>query len=425
MDCRRPEATDHGVSDIPAQCGGYVWFCPRIPIFFSGIPVKEREWRIRPGVWWLRLDRSNKPPVAPVGPIGTLTPGPDLHGQSRRQARKSHKNAAMIKQFVVGTSYAHDEVYRSLAVGNAGGIRPARGKGGSLRRVVIMSSHPLARIAQENPYADRLEDETLVFTAAGRSGDQALSGINARLLQQLDGVLPIYAFVNTGHRRRSEANRWKFLGLVQYQRHFKEIQVDSRNDLRSTWVFEFRIAGGVASVAVDQDFALAGEIARETPFPATDDRQVLRPGLDGPSENRDEAIRIESTRRKLLGLSPVQFEGTIREVLALSGFADVTLTKSSGDGGIDVNARAGPALWPLGGLHLQVQAKRWMHSVGRREVAELRGSLETNARGLLVTTGFFTRAALSEAGTPARAPVVLVDGWEFSRHCLALKVADC
>lgn len=327
----------------------------------------------------------------------------------------------MIREFKVGQNYSHEEVFRSLSVGNAGGIRPAKGPRGVLKRLVIMSSHPSARIAQENPYADRLEEDTLVYTAAGRSGDQTLSGNNARLLDQIEGIVPFYAFTNTGHRRRSDSQRWKFLGLVQYQRHFKEIQVDSHEALRSTWVFEFRIPTGTGSVAVAHESVQAAEIASAISIPLGDDRQVLRSGECQPSGDREDALLIESTRRDLLGLTPVQFETKIRTVLERSGFAEVSLTKTSGDGGIDVNAWAGPALWPLGRLHLQVQAKRWIHSVGRREVAELRGSLEPNARGLLVTTGFFTKAALEEAIVPIRPPITLVDGWEFSKHCLILK----
>src|ERR1039458_3801834 len=79
--------------------------------------------------------------------------------------------------FRIGEKYTHEEVYRGLGVGNAGGIRPCIGKEGELRRLVVMTSVPTARIASENPYHDRVEGNVLVYTAAGREGNQFVSGL--------------------------------------------------------------------------------------------------------------------------------------------------------------------------------------------------------------------------------------------------------
>jgi restriction endonuclease Mrr len=69
----------------------------------------------------------------------------------------------------------------------------------------------------------------------------------------------------------------------------------------------------------------------------------------------------------------------------------------------------------LGDCLLQVQAKRWMHTVGRKEVAELRGSLQPFARGTIITTSHFSKAALTEAVERGKNPIHLVDGFELSR----------
>ena len=79
-----------------------------------------------------------------------------------------------------------------------------------------------------------------------------------------------------------------------------------------------------------------------------------------------------------------------------------------------MNAFAGTMLWPFRGGLLQVQAKRWLHTVGRREVAELRGSLQPHAHGAVVTTSFFTKAAIAEATEATKKPIVLVNGLEFA-----------
>ena len=63
---------------------------------------------------------------------------------------------------------------------------------------------------------------------------------------------------------------------------------------------------------------------------------------------------------------------------------------------------------------VQVQAKRWLHTVGRREVAQLRGSLQPFARGALVTTSHFSKAAITESTEEGKIPIVLVDGYSFA-----------
>jgi len=67
---------------------------------------------------------------------------------------------------------------------------------------------------------------------------------------------------------------------------------------------------------------------------------------------------------------------------------------------------------------VQVQAKRWLHSVGRKEVAELRGSLQPFAKGAVVTTSHFSRAAINEATDEGKSPIALVDGFRLSKVVL-------
>jgi restriction endonuclease Mrr len=83
-----------------------------------------------------------------------------------------------------------------------------------------------------------------------------------------------------------------------------------------------------------------------------------------------------------------------------------------------VNARAGGRIWTFENTLVQVQAKRWLHSVGRKEVAELRGSLLPFARGVVVTTSHFSRAAITEASEEGKNPIALVDGFRLSKVVL-------
>src|SRR5260370_37008580 len=114
-------------------------------------------------------------------------------------------------------------------------------------------------------------------------------------------------------------------------------------------------------------------------------------------------------------MEPQAFEFFIKDLLVHTGFTEVCVTRYSADGGIDVYGKAGGRMWIFGSTMVQVQAKRWLHSVGRKEVAELRGSLQPFARGAIVTTSHFSKAAINEAGQEGKNPIVLVDGFKLSK----------
>jgi len=322
--------------------------------------------------------------------------------------------------FRVGETYTHDEVYRCLKVGNAGGIRPNIGDDGEIRRLVVMTSEPSARILGENPYYDRVEGDILVYTAAGREGQQDFSGINRRLLDQRYIPFPIYAFTNIGNRRDTKLGlrRWRFLGLLQYLRHFPETQVDARSQSRQVLVFEFFIHQEPVEVSPPHDREIYAEILRKhVGISGNDETErdvVITACAPVPLAAPLDAVFAESIRRSLLAVSPERFEHIVKDALTATGFERVAVTRFTCDGGVDVNAFAGIALWPYRDGLLQVQAKRWLHTVGRREVAELRGSLQPHAQGAVVTTSFFTRAAIAEASEATKKPIVLVNGLELA-----------
>jgi restriction endonuclease Mrr len=65
-----------------------------------------------------------------------------------------------------------------------------------------------------------------------------------------------------------------------------------------------------------------------------------------------------------------------------------------------------------------VQAKRWTNAVGPRTVRELRGSLQVDERGLIISTAEFTRQAVEEAAAVGRAPIGLVGGNQLAELCM-------
>jgi hypothetical protein len=98
-------------------------------------------------------------------------------------------------QFDVGHLYSAEEIRIGLEVGNAGGIRVSLNNNRHVRRVVLLTAAPTAKIERENPYHDRIEGDVLVYAAAGLNGDQTLGGVNKRLATQPDMQFPIYGEV--------------------------------------------------------------------------------------------------------------------------------------------------------------------------------------------------------------------------------------
>lgn len=319
--------------------------------------------------------------------------------------------------FEVGQLYSNEEIYSSLGVGNAGGIRIKSNALGSVKRAVLFASIPTHRQLLENPYKDRIEGDVLVYTGTGRSGDQVISGPNARLQQQEQHGFPIYGFVQISSRRAptGDNKRWRFLGLLEFLRCNREQQLDAEGQWRSAWVFELFVHRTVNKVSVDFDQE-AAKLARTTsdwqlkPLDQEIPEQTAKAG--GTSSAGIEIL--EPIRKRLLAFEPRRFELFVRDLLVSTGFEQVEVTRFSQDGGIDVNARVGPSVWAIPNLLVQIQAKRWLHTVGRKEVAELRGSLQQHAAGCIVTTSQFSRAALIESNEPGKVPITVINGLELA-----------
>jgi restriction system protein len=117
----------------------------------------------------------------------------------------------------------------------------------------------------------------------------------------------------------------------------------------------------------------------------------------------------EDLLETLMKMEPTAFERLIQRFLRESGFIQVEVTGRSGDGGID-----GRGIMRLGGLlsfHVIFQCKRWQGAVGASQVRDFRGAMVGRAdKGLLVTTGTFTKDAVREATRDGAPAIDLIDG---------------
>ena len=130
---------------------------------------------------------------------------------------------------------------------------------------------------------------------------------------------------------------------------------------------------------------------------------------DAEFEERLEDDWTHQLLTRLRSTSPSGFEELSAALLRVAGFDDVDVTGRSGDGGID-----GIGVYRPSGLisfHTAFQCKRYQGSVGASTVRDFRGSFVGRAdRGIIITTGYFTRDARDEAARPGANPVDLIDG---------------
>jgi HJR/Mrr/RecB family endonuclease len=317
----------------------------------------------------------------------------------------------MITEFKVGEKYTNDQIRFALNVENLGGIRPSIDANKNLNHLVILTTAELyEKNITENPYHDRIENNILIYTAQGRTGDQDISGRNKRILEQYSSPIPFYGFSNEGRQT------YIFLGLLELLRHFQEHQIDKRNVLRKVWVFEFFIHYEIPIIPIQQASNIITSIFQESRKIHEIDREEREVVLfETPREIYETAnYETEEIRSHLLQINPYRFESLVKDVVESNGFTNVTVTPPSQDGGIDVNAYVTDSNYFFSKTHVQFQVKRWRHSVGSVEINNFRGALHTTAKGVFVTTSHFTKAAIQEADHSVKACISLIDGFRFS-----------
>ncbi len=130
-------------------------------------------------------------------------------------------------------------------------------------------------------------------------------------------------------------------------------------------------------------------------------------------EVTEEVDNTEEWKEKLLNvlynISPSAFERLAQRLLRESGFFQVEVTGKVGDGGID-----GKGIVRVSGLlsfHVIFQCKRYKGSVTPSQIRDFRGAMQGRAdKGLVITTGTFTREAIKEATRDGAPPIDLIDG---------------
>ncbi len=129
----------------------------------------------------------------------------------------------------------------------------------------------------------------------------------------------------------------------------------------------------------------------------------------------------EQIIEELQAISPSAFERLCQRLLRELGFQNVEVTGQTNDGGID-----GKGMLRLGGVlsfHVIFQAKRYKGSVSPSIVRDFRGAMVGRAdKGLIITTGNFTREAKREASRDGAPPIDLMDGNDLAEKLKELRL---
>jgi restriction system protein len=125
-------------------------------------------------------------------------------------------------------------------------------------------------------------------------------------------------------------------------------------------------------------------------------------------ESCPEAHWRHTLLERLQEMHPSGFERLAQQLLREAGFQNVQVTGRSGDGGID---GIGVFQVSLVSFRIFFQCKRYKGTVSPSEVRDFRGAMSGRGeKGLLITTGSFTKSAQDEAVRDGAPMVELVDG---------------
>ncbi|MBK8291930.1 MAG: restriction endonuclease [Flammeovirgaceae bacterium] len=222
--------------------------------------------------------------------------------------------------------------------------------------------------------------------------------------------------VNEIHRGNTSKFSYRLAWARNYLKRFGLLE----NSSRGVWALTEL---GLKTKKVDKEVVKRKVVA--------DDRQErlnkekLKPieQTDEPDDNEEiqKFSWQEQIIEELQSISPSSFERLCQRLLRELGFQNVEVTGQANDGGID-----GKGMLKLGGVlsfHVIFQAKRYKGSVSPSIVRDFRGAMVGRAdKGLIITTGTFTREAKREAQRDGAPPIDLMDGNDLAEKLKELRL---
>ncbi|WP_317898125.1 restriction endonuclease [Aurantibacillus circumpalustris] len=222
--------------------------------------------------------------------------------------------------------------------------------------------------------------------------------------------------INEIHR----GNTSKFTYRLAWARNYLKRYGLLENSSRGIWALTEE---GIKSKSVDKEVVKRKVVAEDKQERLIKEKTKTTEIIE--EQEDDEEIQKFSWQEQIIeelqSISPSAFERLCQRLLRELGFQNVEVTGQTNDGGID-----GKGMLRLGGVlsfHVIFQAKRYKGSVSPSIVRDFRGAMVGRAdKGLIITTGTFTREAKREASRDGAPPIDLMDGNDLAEKLKELKL---
>lgn len=222
--------------------------------------------------------------------------------------------------------------------------------------------------------------------------------------------------VNEIHRGNTSKLTYRLAWARNYLKRFGLLE----NSSRGVWALTEQ---GLKTKSVDKEEVKRRVIAadRQERFSKSSKIKTDHTDEEEESEEIQKFTWQEEIIEELQSIQPSAFERLCQRLLRELGFQNVEVTGQTNDGGID-----GKGILQIGGVlsfHVIFQAKRYKGSVSPSVVRDFRGAMVGRAdKGLIITTGTFTREAKREAQRDGAPPIDLMDGNDLAEKLKELRL---
>jgi restriction system protein len=221
--------------------------------------------------------------------------------------------------------------------------------------------------------------------------------------------------INEIHRESTTKLTYRLAWARNYLKRYELIE----NSSRGVWALSEK---GQKTDKVDQEKVKKAVVKKDKEQRVNKTKtEKGGPDLEDKTGEVEEFGWQDKLIETMKGVEPDQFERLCQRLLRELGFVNVEVTGRTNDGGID-----GKGIIKLGGVlsyHVVFQAKRYQGSVSSSTIRDFRGAMSGRAdKGLVLTTGSFTREAKKEATRDGATPIDLIDGNEFAERLKELNL---
>ncbi len=242
------------------------------------------------------------------------------------------------------------------------------------------------------------------------------SGATSEIEEQVIGILNLSDdAINEIHRESTTKLTYRLAWARNYLKRYGLIE----NSSRGVWALT---EAGQKIESVDQELVKKFVVKKDREQRLNKQKiEKGEPSLEDKTDEIEDFGWQDKLIQTMKKIHPDQFERLCQRLLRELGFVNVEVTGRTNDGGID-----GKGIIKLGGVlsyHVVFQAKRYKGSVSSSVIRDFRGAMSGRAdKGLIMTTGSFTREAKKESIRDGATPIDLIDGNEFAERLKELNL---